>query len=350
VSPSYRRLASRRLQQASNATSGVLARRAGRRAAHNGAAVILYYHRIASPAADPWRTSVSPRCFDRQLELLGAESRVLPLQELVDGARRGQVPNRAVAITFDDGYLDNLAQALPILERHGHPATFYVATGLVGSKGPPWWDEIADLMLGEGERPPRLDLKIGREWIRAPTETREQRGSVLYGELNVLLKELPGADVEAALRPLREWAGRERAEAAISHDPDCESRMMDAAELERLAASELAEVGAHTSLHPSLPALDTASQRNEILESRDFLAEIAGAPPRSFAYPFGDNDRRTRRLTRELGFDHAVGAESTLPFTTADDLFAIPRIVVNDEGPEELERRLQTAFATIEAA
>lgn len=350
MSPTYRTLAARRVRRAARKAHDIRTRRAAARAAGDGACVVLYYHRVATPAGDPWRTSVSPSSFDRQLELLAAETRVLPLRELVDAARGGRLPDRAVAVTFDDGYFDNLDLALPILERRGQPATFYVATGLVGTTDPPWWDEIADLMLGAGERPASLEIKIGREWIRAPTRTPEERGSVLYGELNTLLKQLPGAQVEAALRPLRAWAGRDRAEAALSQDPATESRMMTAPELERLAASELTEIGAHTSLHPSLPALSPAGQREEIAASRDFLAEVTGAAPRSFAYPFGDNNGRVRRATREAGFDHAVTAESSLPFTTADDRFAIPRIVVHDEPPEDLERKIEQAFALIGAA
>ncbi|HVV90909.1 MAG TPA: polysaccharide deacetylase family protein [Solirubrobacterales bacterium] len=317
------------------------------RAAGNGSCIILYYHRIATPAGDPWKTSVPPAVFDAQLEFLAARTEVLPLQELVGAARLGRLPDRAVAITFDDGYFDNLDLALPILERRGQPATFYVATGLIDSTDPPWWDEIADLMLGDDTRPAFLEIKIGHEWIRAPTRTVEERESVLYGELNTLLKQLPGERVDAALRPLRRWAGRELAEATLSRDPQTESRMMTVPELERLAASDLAEIGAHTSLHPSLPALDAAGRRREIETSRDFLAELTGAAPRSFAYPFGDNDRAVRRATREAGFDHAVTAESKRPFTTADDEFAIPRIVAHDESPDELERRIESAFALI---
>jgi peptidoglycan/xylan/chitin deacetylase (PgdA/CDA1 family) len=323
------------------------ARRAATGAAGNGACVVLYYHRVASPLGDPWQLSVAPDSFDRQLEFLQAETRVLPLQELVDAAGRGKLPDRAVAITFDDGYFDNLDLALPILERRAVPATFYIATGLTGVPGPPWWDEIADLMLGAGERPPRLEIKIGREWIREPTQTREERGSILYGELSILLRRLPGSAVDAALQPLREWAGREGREDGLGEDPATEHRMMTAPELQKLAASAVTEIGAHTSLHPSLPTQGRGQQRQEIVASRDALAELLGTPPRSFAYPYGDSSATTRRLTREAGFDHAVGAESTLPYTTAADPFAIPRIVAHDESPGELERKLAAARALI---
>ena len=253
VSPTYRTLAARRIRRASRKAHDLHARRAASRAADNGGCAILYYHRVASPAGDPWRTSVSPDSFDRQLDFLAAETRVLPLQELVDAGRRGRLPDRAVAVTFDDGYFDNLDLALPILERRQQPATFYVATGLVGAIDPPWWDEIADLMLGAGERPPTLEIKIGREWLRAPTQTPEERGSVLFGELNRLLKELPGAEVESALRPLRAWAGRDRPDAALSHDPATESRMMNVSEL-RKAGRERARRGRRPLQPPPQPA------------------------------------------------------------------------------------------------
>jgi len=306
--------------------------------------VILYYHRVAAPRLNPWRTAVSPQAFERQLDFLAAETRVLPLAELVAAYRRGSIPERAVAITFDDGYVDNLEQALPRLRSRGLPATFYVATGLLDRPGPPWWDEVADLLLGPGERPPRLELRLGRRRLRLPTATVAEREDALFSALNPGLRNLAPERIEAALEPLRAWADRDPAEPPVSADGISEPRLMTSAELARLAADDLAELGAHTALHPDLPNLPLEQQRREILASRERLAEF-GAPPRSFAYPYGANSARTRRAVREAGFDHAVGVQEFMPLTTAARELELPRVMPFEESGEELERRLAAVLA-----
>jgi peptidoglycan/xylan/chitin deacetylase (PgdA/CDA1 family) len=342
---SYSTLAVRRIRQRTKELKRFAERRRARGATRNGAAVILYYHRIAGPDADPWQTSVSPESFAAQLDALAAEWRVLPLAELIGASRKGRIPDRSVAITFDDGYVDNLRQALPLLERHQQAATFYVATGYIGGPGPYWWDEIADLMVGSGDRPNRLEAQIGKRLVAVPTATMEERREALFGIVNEALKRLSPAKLQSGLEPIRAWAGRTNAEASLSEDPGGETRPMTAKEVAELAASSLTEIGAHTSLHPSLPVLDARAQREEIVASRATIAEICGAAPRSFAYPYGDNDRSARKIVAEAGFDNAVLAESTVPFTTAANPYAIPRIVARNEAGERLSERIATVLS-----
>ncbi len=110
--------------------------------------VILMYHRIADPEWDPWALCVSAKCFSDQLEFLRATRTVMTMDELADAHRRSRIPADAVAITFDDGYRDNLTTAKPLLQKHEVPATFFLATGAIASESPFWWDELADMVLG----------------------------------------------------------------------------------------------------------------------------------------------------------------------------------------------------------
>ena len=95
---------------------------------------VLTYHRVndAHPAD---RLSVSTRGFAAQMQALAQSGR--PVVRLADAlpALRGEaaLPAGAVALTFDDGYADNHAQALPVLERLGFPAVFFVVTAAVGT-------------------------------------------------------------------------------------------------------------------------------------------------------------------------------------------------------------------------
>lgn len=108
--------------------------------------VILTYHRIAGPRHDPLLLDVSESNFDAQLSVISRTATALPLDEFESLRREGRLPVRAVAVTFDDGYADNLHAAAPLLARHGIPATVFVTTGMIGSsRGFPWDDADAGL-------------------------------------------------------------------------------------------------------------------------------------------------------------------------------------------------------------
>ena len=91
--------------------------------------LILSYHRIAAPSWDPWDLCVSPEHFEKQLEVLAHRAELVPLSDLASQLRAGRRGRPVVALTFDDGYADNLHVAQPLLERYGAPATVFIATG-----------------------------------------------------------------------------------------------------------------------------------------------------------------------------------------------------------------------------
>ena len=125
--------------RAARAITGMLRRRSAR-------GVILTYHRIAGPRRDPLLLDVSEPNFDAQLSVISRTATALPLDEFESLRREGRLPVRAVAVTFDDGYADNLHAAAPLLARHEIPATMFVTAGMVGSeRGFPWDEADAGL-------------------------------------------------------------------------------------------------------------------------------------------------------------------------------------------------------------
>src|SRR5215218_491100 len=122
--------------------------------------VILLYHRVAELRSDPWGLGVTPRHFAEHLKVLRQYAHPIGLQQLVQGLRDGVLPERSVAVTFDDGYADNLHGAKPLLERYDIPATFFLTTGFLGQEREFWWDELDRLLLQPGILPERLNLSI----------------------------------------------------------------------------------------------------------------------------------------------------------------------------------------------
>lgn len=305
------------------------------RAARRGRGAILLYHRVAAPADDPWQLAVSPATFDEHLALLSAEYVPIALSDFVAAARGGNIPERAIAVTFDDGYADNLHAGLPALESHGVPATIYVATAFTGTAGPFWWDELQLALSGAGSRPATLEIELGDERIVVPTASPQQRLEALTGVLQPLAQRSRPDHVDQLMAAVREWAPATGAD----------SRPLTCSELRELAASELIEIGAHTHRHASLPALDRAERSSEVGQSRALLADWLGSAPRSFAYPYGDMGPASRWTVRRAGFDHAVCVNDLLPVSSASPRFGLPRITVVEEPASSLRARIEQTLA-----
>ena len=259
----------------------------------------------------------------------------MPLGDLVAAARNRALPDRAVSVTFDDGYVDNLDAGLESLERHRIPAVVYIATGYTGRPEPFWWDELETLLIGPGQRPSVLRLDCAERPVELPTRTGAERHAALVNTIQPLCQRSRPADCARVIEELRDWAG--------SRGGD--GRPMTLDELHRLNASEMIEIGAHTHLHPSLPALPLRERAAEMRRSRALLGSWLGRAPSSFAFPFGHLSPATRMLARRSGFDHAVSTDGTVPLTSAAARFALPRMQVEDESESSLRDRLERLLA-----
>lgn len=281
--------------------------------------VVLGYHRVAAAPSDRHSMIVSPARFREHMRYLRRHFRLVRFEEDWSGLRAP-----AVAVTFDDGYVDNLTEALPVLEEVGVPATFFVSSGQVESGEGFWWDELERLVTGGTGHPARFaleDRQHGRTW---PTATGDQREALSRDLLRLAMR------VDERRRAA--WLGQLRAWTPSPAPPSQEDRPLTAAELGALAASRLVTIGAHSVSHASLSALTEAEQAHELGASRRRLEELLGKPVEVFSYPFGtrsDYNAVTVRLCREAGFRKAATAFPGHCYRWTDP-FQIPRHFIQD--------------------
>jgi peptidoglycan/xylan/chitin deacetylase (PgdA/CDA1 family) len=279
---------------------------------------ILLYHRIADPAADPLKLCVSPEHFEEHLAALEQDFTVVSMDEMAAERAAG-----AVAITFDDGYADNVA-AFAQLEL---PVTLYAATGHIAEQRPFFWDELAAL-FSQGDQP-TLTVEIDGRRLEWPTRNPEERQAAMR-DLHRRLQPTAPETIEAALTQVRAWA-----RSGATPPP-----LMTVDDLRGLGV----DVGAHTVRH-----LNLAHQTRDVLEaevtgSRDAVAEWTGSSPRGFSYPFGlprhDVDDVAMRVVEEAGFDYAVVNQPT-PVLAEADRFALPRLFAPNVSGAELRAWLR---------
>jgi len=280
------------------------------------------YHRLADPGPIPGKLTVSPRRFAEHLEAICERFEPVPLATIVGGLGAGRLPRRSVAVTFDDGYVDNLLVGKPLLERFGVPATVFVVSGYVGAAARFWWDELERICLKPSTLPTDLELTIGDRTRAWPTGGDRR---ALYRELREALAPLAGADREDLLAELRAWSGA----------GEGQSEAMTAGQLRSLAEGGLVEIGAHTVSHPSLPGLRPPQQLEEIRASRERLADLLGREVGLFSYPFGAYDRTTVESARAAGTICACTIEED-GVQSSTDPYRLPRVYVGDWPPDEL--------------
>lgn len=280
----------------------------------------------------PHRLWVSPHRFAEQLDALTRHFVPLSLSELAERLRAGKVPDKAVVVTFDDGYADNLWNARPLLERFGVPATVFVTTGLVGTDREFYWDELERLLLRETEQELRLEVRGRVRQVRQWKLTNDEERLRAYREICDLLKPLQPEEREIVLEQLRYWFG-----VPANGRPD--RRLMSVEELVAISRDGLVEIGAHTVNHPDLSALPPNRQRWEIETGKGQLEKWLGRSIRWFAYPYGRGNAVTRQLVREAGFEAAC-AMSLSSVTHRSDPFWLPRLFVENWDGDEFLRRL----------
>ncbi len=275
-------------------------------------ALILMYHRVTDLPNDPYLLAVKPKHFAEQMEVIRRHCIPMRLQDLVDALHGGKVPNRAIVVTFDDGYADNLDHAKPLLERYEIPATVFVTAGHLATRREFWWDVMDRALLQPGTLPARLRLTINRtayEW--------ELGEGIPY-------------TVENYQRD-RDWH-IERPSARPTH------RTLTADELVLLHEGGLLEIGAHTMTHPLLATLPAEDQRAEIQGSKTVLEGILKHSVTSFAFPHGSSSPETDAIVRK---DFVCACSSIADAVWRDaNCFQLPRLGVRDWDEETFARWL----------
>ena len=295
--------------------------------------VVLIYHRVTTIPEDPQQLAVTPEHFTAQMRYLRDHFPVLRFED-----DWGQVSEPSVVVTFDDGYADNLLEALPIIEAVGLPVTFFVTTGGIGTAHEFWWDELERLLLAGDRYPESCDLHVGGEVRRWDTATNGQRRRC-YDDLHPLLRRLPTGRRDECLEQLQRWVGCGR-EGRGAYRP------LGVEELRALAGSPWTTIGAHSVTHPRLSALPREEQQREIIQSKLWLEEVCGTEITLFSYPFGcrgDYNHASVEICRSAGF-RRVAANYAGQAHCWSDQMQIPRQLVRNWPLDRFRAKIDRFF------
>jgi peptidoglycan/xylan/chitin deacetylase (PgdA/CDA1 family) len=255
--------------------------------------LILTYHRVTD-VPDPFFGGVPVQDFRRQMEMLRAYFNVFPLEELVVRMAKGDVPPKAVAITFDDGYRDNYQNAFPILKQLGLPATIFLVTGALDSTPLIWHDQVFDAF-----RRTRAGSMVIEE-KEYPLKTLAEKCHALNIFLQHLRKQNP-YDRDMLIQQLVSRLG-------ITETNYNNAHKLSWRDIKYMSEHNIT-FGAHTVTHPILSRMPLADAVQEIVKSKETIEKKVGRSVRLFAYPNGslsDFNESIKRALKVAGFLCAV--------------------------------------------
>jgi peptidoglycan/xylan/chitin deacetylase (PgdA/CDA1 family) len=293
------------------------------------------YHRVTNLPVDTHRLAVSPKNFRQHLAYLKGSCQPMRLVELSEALVTRSLPDRSVAITFDDGYYDNCAQALPLLQAAAVPATIFVVSGHIGSQNDFWWDELERVMFMPSCWVDRIALHHNGHKHEWQTDSMSSR-AIAHEAVYHLLRPLSIPERDTLLQQLFAWAGLKRTGRA-------DYRPMVASELQQCLANGLINIGAHTLTHPVLPLLPPEEQHKEVVSSRNWLETTLGVEITTFSYPYGKFSEETVAIVERAKLGLAC---TTVPGSIqyGDNCFRLKRCAIENWDREQFTRQIENFF------
>jgi len=279
-------------------------------------AIILMYHSVApdhlAGAIDPPNRLI-PESFERQMAYLRRHRNVVSMTELVSQLEAGNaLPAGTVCITFDDGYLDNLTTAAPILEKYELPATLFLPTAYIDRAETQWADLLhccfanrTGNALDLPQLSLRADLSVEEQRARARRAVHLKLLQATYPERCDLFRVL-----KDQLQPMipgdQLTMGWDDVRTLVRRYPRF-------------------EIGGHSQHHIDLKAHSGAFAQQEIVGCAKDIERELGVRPQHFSFPYGRWSDETRSMVRAAGWRSSVGASAKFRIDTSSDRFAMPR-------------------------
>lgn len=291
--------------------------------------LILTYHRIRDIPDPVWPWDPDRQEFVAHMCVIKKYFNPLTISEAVEMIGRGELPDRAVCLTFDDGYADNYEVAYPILSDLGISATFFVATGYLDG-GVMWNDRVLETV--RQIQPGNYDFgELGQVRFLKDSEKPE-----IASQLLKKMKYMPASIRDRLARKFSKEFGIQSSE-----------EIMMSSQMVREMHLGGMEIGAHTVSHPILAQLGPSEARQEIQDSKLFLESLLDTPIMSFAYPNGksgtDLTERDIKFVSESGYRASVTTDWG-PVTPNSNRYALPRIGLYGNNSAKLLAKMGLAY------
>lgn len=286
---------------------------------------VLMYHRIL-PTSDPRfqleepGMVVTPESLDMHLAEAKKLFTMVALKDWVTKAKAGEpLPAKACAITFDDGWLDNHEFAIPVLEKHNTPATIFVVADKVGTQFRFWPNIVSELIHNKSAALANHPLLEGAFKATQAEFSREELARCID-----LLKQHSEIDIFNALEAI-DWQSQ------LAKSP---AALMNWPQITALEANPLIDIESHTCTHQRLnKGLNEHALEQEILGSKNKIAQQLGKPVSYFCFPNGDYNNAALKLVQQ-GYTAAVTTQRGINTLNTMNFHEIKRVPIHNDGTD----------------
>jgi peptidoglycan/xylan/chitin deacetylase (PgdA/CDA1 family) len=248
---------------------------------------ILMYHRIIEPEKSKLCIQagmyVRPETFRLQMQYLAKNCNVLALDDLVEKViSKQKLPKRSIAITFDDGWVDNYESAFPILKELNLPATIFLPTSYINTNKLFWTDKFAVLSLLFREQDADVQFlskssaveKSVRKLFRSDSDFNTSLEDAILN-----LKQVDTSERDEIINALKDF---------LEFDPEMliPPQFLNWRQIEQMQASSIT-FGSHSHKHQQLGKLNAASVTEDVDNSLAILKAKLKKPSQIFCYPEG---------------------------------------------------------------
>lgn len=291
-------------------------------------AIILMYHRIHDRGDG---TGISRKNFERQMEFIKGKMTPVSLIDIIDWLlKKKTIPQRAVAITFDDGYEDNFINGYPILRKFDIPATIFLTSGHIETTKVFWWDKVNEIIR-----------KTNRPYINLRDFQGFARNGYIYSPGSIMLNN--GQSKMQAIKTITElfktfeYNRINEAVALLQKTIDVEEReisgppMLNWHQIREMSNNGI-DFGAHTVTHVNLAGVSPDQAEEEINDSKRIIEENINKPVHGFAYPYGLEQHfngQTKKNVKNSGFHYACSA-ITGTISIGSDIYSLKRVSMPD--------------------
>jgi peptidoglycan/xylan/chitin deacetylase (PgdA/CDA1 family) len=239
--------------------------------------------------------------FERLLRYIYDNFDIVPLEELCrKGKNQSRLARNTIAVTFDDGFLNNADVALPLLEKLGVPATFFVSSASLDDPQYIHPSSLVDLVKISTKGSP-IEIN-GEKFIQRQNQlVVERNGTRILKYLN----DLPFAAMESMVGEVRRKYGSRLTE----FSPEF-YRLLSADDVRRLSSSKMASVGSHGHYHVRMDVLSLAELKQQLAFSCKALQKCSFGPVKCLAFPYGNFNGEVVEAAEGNGFEYFFAAGS----------------------------------------
>jgi len=279
---------------------------------------VFLFHRIAENREN-WAHPTGVKIFEKCLQYITGNFTVKTVEECLalQGSEIKGKGRPLAALTFDDGFRDNIKYALPLLEKYKCPASFYIVTDCIDSGLPTWQHLFQNLF--HNTKKLRLDVSDAYFAGGINKTFADARERIAYG--NKLLGQLYTSPGCGAVKVMEEVTRN------FNDVPVPERMTMTWDELRQLSSAGYT-IGSHTCSHPLLTQLQDAYIRKELVESAERIEKVCRKRPGTIAYPLGVTDNRVQVIAQECGYKYGLSVEQKFYNHSEHHSMAVPRVDV----------------------